>query len=471
MRRLVLLLILSLTALSGCASRDGENPPPLEWEPIAAEDFPYVLAAPGLEDPVGLYQRADEGPGGLHFKIFVNDHPVPLSDVLPMLEHMGLRVIGEVPFAIRLTGGGEVWIHDFGMRVQGSAEIALSEVRDAFHDAFARVWRGDMEDDGFNKLVLIAGLNAREVTVLRAYSKFLKQARIPFSQEYIEETLANNPKIARLIAQLFAVRFDTGAKKEKADSQAQKLRAQIIELLEAVSNLDEDRIIRRFVNAIDSTLRTSFHQRAADGGEKGQISFKFDSQALEELPLPRPFREIFVYSPRVEGVHLRFGKVARGGLRWSDRREDFRTEILGLVKAQQVKNAVIVPVGSKGGFVVKRPPPAEAGREAFQAEGIACYRMFISGLLDITDNLKGNKVVPPKNVVRWDEDDPYLVVAADKGTATFSDIANGVSADYGHWLDDAFASGGSAGYDHKKMGITARGGWEEIGRASCRERV
>ena len=411
-----------------------------------------------------LYQRPDDGPGELHFKIFVNDHPVPLSDVLPMLEHMGLRVIGEVPFAIRLSEGGEVWIHDFGMRVQSSAEIALDEVRDSFHDAFARVWRGDMEDDGFNKLVLVAGLNAREVTVLRAYAKFLKQARIPFSQEYMEDTLTGNPKIARLIAKLFEVRFDPGSKREKVDAESQKLRTRIVELLEEVSNLDEDRIIRRFVNAIESTLRTSFHQRAEDGGEKSRISFKFDSQALEELPLPRPYREIFVYSPRVEGVHLRFGKVARGGLRWSDRREDFRTEILGLVKAQQVKNAVIVPVGSKGGFVVKRPPPAEAGRDAFQQEGIACYRMFISGLLDLTDNLKGNKVVPPKNVVRWDDDDPYLVVAADKGTATFSDIANAVSEDYGHWLDDAFASGGSAGYDHKKMGITARGAWESVKR-------
>ncbi len=411
-----------------------------------------------------LYQTPDEGPNALHFKLFVNDHPVPLSDVLPMLEHMGLRVIGEVPFAIRPGDGGEVWIHDYGMRLQGQSEIAFDEIRDVFHEAFGRVWRGEMEDDGFNKLVLIAGLNAREVTVLRAYAKFLKQARIPFSQEYMEDTLAGNPKITRLLAKLFAVRFDPERKREKAVKEAQALREQIVELLEEVSNLDEDRIIRRLMNAIDSTLRTSFHQRDAEGGEKTQISFKLDSQALEELPLPRPYREIFVYSPRVEGVHLRFGKVARGGLRWSDRREDFRTEILGLVKAQQVKNAVIVPVGSKGGFVVKRPPPAVAGREAFQEEGIACYRMFISGLLDITDNLKGNKVVPPKNVVRWDDDDPYLVVAADKGTATFSDIANGVSADYGHWLDDAFASGGSAGYDHKKMGITARGAWESVKR-------
>ena len=409
-----------------------------------------------------LYRPDGADADALNFKIFVNDLPVPLSDVMPMLEHMGLRVIGEVPFDIHPEGGGLVWIHDFGMNLQGGAEIDLGAVRDAFHDAFARVWRGEMEDDGFNKLVLMAGLDARQVIVLRAYAKFLKQARIPFSQDYMEETLANNPKITRLLAKLFEVRFDPSLERAKAISQFQRVLEQINQLLEEVSNLDEDRIIRRFANAISATLRTSFHQ--AHGERPPMVSFKFDSQSLEELPLPKPYREIFVYSPKIEGVHLRFGKVARGGLRWSDRREDFRTEILGLVKAQQVKNAVIVPVGSKGGFVVKRPPPPEAGREAFQEEGIACYRMFISGLLDITDNLKGNKVVPPKQVVRWDDDDPYLVVAADKGTATFSDIANAVSVDYGHWLDDAFASGGSAGYDHKKMGITARGAWESVKR-------
>ena len=413
-----------------------------------------------------LHRVEGEAADALHFKIFVPERPVPLSDVLPMLENMGLRVIGEMPFRVRLEEGAvsDVWIHDFNMTVVGQAEIDLAAVRDAFHEAFAQIWRGAMQDDGFNKLVLLAGLTARQVTVLRAYAKYLRQAAIPFSQEYMEQTLAQNPAATRSLVELFEARFDPTAKREDAIKKTTEIRARIETLLEAVSNLDEDRIIRRFLNVIDSTLRTSFHQVGEDGEPRERLSFKLDSQMIEELPLPKPFREIFVYSPRVEGVHLRFGKVARGGLRWSDRREDFRTEILGLVKAQQVKNAVIVPVGSKGGFVVKRPPAPEAGRDAFQAEGIACYREFISGLLDLTDNLKGNRVVPPAKVVRWDDDDPYLVVAADKGTATFSDIANAVSVDYGHWLDDAFASGGSAGYDHKKMGITARGAWESVKR-------
>ena len=411
-----------------------------------------------------LYRKAGAAPHQLHFKTFVRGTPVPLSDVLPMLENMGLRVIGEVPYRVEPEGEDEIWLHDFNMTVVGNAEIDLAGVRDAFHEAFAQVWHGAMEDDGFNKLVLLAGLTARQITMLRAYAKFLRQAAIPFSQSYMEETLARNPAITRGLAELFEARFDPGVERKAAIAHSMKIRQRILEQLEEVSNLDEDRIIRRFLNAIDATLRTSFHQLDEEGRLLDRLSFKFDSQAIEELPLPKPYREIFVYSPRVEGVHLRFGKVARGGLRWSDRREDFRTEILGLVKAQQVKNAVIVPVGSKGGFVVKRPPPPDAGRDAFQAEGIACYRAFISGLLDLTDNLKGNKVVPPRNVVRWDDDDPYLVVAADKGTATFSDIANAVSIDYGHWLDDAFASGGSAGYDHKKMGITARGAWESVKR-------
>ncbi len=410
-----------------------------------------------------LYRHDGAAGHELNFKIFVPHDPVPLSDVLPMLEHMGLKVIGEVPFDVhRGEAQNLVWIHDFSMETEGQATVDPEAVREAFHDAFARVWRGQMEDDGFNKLVLHAGLTAREVTVLRAYSKYLRQAGIPFSQDYKEETLVKNPTVVRILVDLFLTRFDPDGGGD--DAKARRLNVRIEQLLEEVTNLDEDRIIRRFLNAIESTLRTNFFQPAADGGEKAYVSFKFDSRNLEELPLPRPFREIFVYSPRVEGVHLRFGMVARGGLRWSDRREDFRTEILGLVKAQQVKNAVIVPVGSKGGFVVKRPPPPQAGREAFQAEGIECYKTFISGLLDLTDNLKGDRIAAPRKVVRRDGNDPYLVVAADKGTATFSDIANGVSIAYGHWLDDAFASGGSAGYDHKKMGITARGAWESVKR-------
>ncbi len=443
--------------------------------PAAVLDIARIEEALGNDKlAMNLYRPAQAEASTLHFKIYVADQPVPLSDVLPMLENMGLKVLSEVPYDIRPTGaGGAVWMHDFAMRTEAGAAVDSDAVKDAFHEAFAKVWRGAVDDDGFNKLVLRAGLRAREVLVLRAYSKYLRQARIPFSQEYMEQTLANNPTITRRLVDLFLTRFAAqpsvggrAGKKAAGDSEARAkaLVGEIEAALEAVSNLDEDRIIRRFLNCIESTLRTNFAQRTDEGAIKPYLSFKFDSRALDELPRPRPFREIFVYSPRLEGVHLRFGMVARGGLRWSDRREDFRTEILGLVKAQQVKNSVIVPVGSKGGFVVKRTPPAEAGREAVQEEGIACYKLFVSGLLDITDNLKGGAVVPPADVVRRDGDDPYLVVAADKGTATFSDIANGISQSYGFWLDDAFASGGSAGYDHKKMGITARGAWESVKR-------
>ncbi len=407
-----------------------------------------------------LYRPIEAKDDEIRFKIYVDGAPVPLSDILPMLENMGLKVISEIPYDVQPAGAERpVWMHDFAMRTQGGATIDVAAVKDAFHEAFAKVWRGEIENDGFNRLVLHAGLRAREVMVLRAYSKYLRQAAIPFSQAYMEQTLSQNPLIARRLVDLFLTRF---AKEEGAAKTGEpaEIIAEIESALEDVSNLDDDRIVRRFLNCIESTLRTNFAQKDPDGQPKSYLSLKFDSQNLEELPAPRPFREIFVYSPRVEGVHLRFGMVARGGLRWSDRREDFRTEILGLVKAQQVKNAVIIPVGSKGGFVLKQAPAPEAGREALLEEGIACYRMFIAGLLDITDNLVSGELVPPSDVVRRDGDDPYLVVAADKGTATFSDIANAVSADYGFWLDDAFASGGSAGYDHKKMAITARGAWE-----------
>ncbi len=413
---------------------------------------------------MNLYRPEGAVPGVLRFKVFVPACPVPLSDILPMLENMGLRVIGESPFNVSPGGYDQgIWIHDFDMRIDGGAVIDLAQVRDNFHEAFHRVWHGKMENDGFNRLVLHSGLTARQVIMLRAYCKYLRQARIPFSQAYMEETLAKNSAITSILVELFEVRFDP-AHGKTADKKAQDLHGAVLSALEDVANLDEDRIIRRYLNIIESTLRTNFFQAASSGGEKDYCSFKLDSRSIEELPLPQPFREIFVYSPKIEGVHLRFGMVARGGLRWSDRREDFRTEVLGLVKAQQVKNAVIVPVGSKGGFVMKQPPPASAGRDAFLAEGIESYKTFIRALLDITDNLKLGRLVAPKEVVRYDGDDPYLVVAADKGTATFSDIANAVSIEYGHWLDDAFASGGSAGYDHKKMGITARGAWECVKR-------
>jgi glutamate dehydrogenase len=401
----------------------------------------------------------------LHVKIYHQGRPVPLSDVLPMLEHMDLKVITEQPYEVRPAGGApSVWIHDFSARTQTGLPVDCVKVKQTFQEAFADIWDGRMEDDGFNRLVLRAGLGAREVTVLRAYAKYLKQARFAYAQDTIEATLSGHPQIARLLARLFAIRFDP-----KNLSDEAPILDQIETALDAVTNLDDDRILRRFVNLIRATLRTNAYQTGPGGAPKPHLSFKLDSCSIEELPLPRPWVEVFVYSPRMEGVHLRGGKVARGGIRWSDRREDFRTEILGLMKAQMVKNTVIVPVGSKGGFVVKRPPAPSAGREAALAEGIECYKTLMRGLLDVTDNLAADgSVVPPKDVVRHDVerwgDDPYLVVAADKGTATFSDIANGVSVDHGFWLGDAFASGGSAGYDHKAMGITARGAWESVKR-------
>jgi len=400
----------------------------------------------------------------VRFKIYNPHHQVPLSDVLPMLEHMGLKVMDEVPHAVRprVNGFDLVMIHDIGLETRDGSEVDPGTIREIFQDAFIRVWRGEMESDGFNGLVLGAGLTWREVMVLRTYCKYLRQAGIPFSQVYMEQTLANHPGLARLIVDLFVTLFDP-AGAATAVRRARRIRGKLNEGLELVESADEDRILRRFHNVIDATLRTNYFQPAAEGGPKPYLSVKLDSGKVDDLPLPLPMVEVFVYSPRVEAIHLRGGKVARGGIRWSDRREDFRTEVLGLMKAQMVKNAVIVPVGAKGGFVVKQPPPG-ADREALLNEGIECYKTLVRGLLDISDTYAGRTVVPPCDVVRLDGDDPYLVVAADKGTATFSDIANGISLDYGFWLGDAFASGGSVGYDHKKVAITARGAWESVKR-------
>jgi len=409
---------------------------------------------------LNLYRPIEAPDTAVRFKIYHRDEAVALSDVLPMLENMGLKVMDEMPYQIDPASNPEVWVHDFGVVRRDGGVIALGEIREAFEDSFARIWLGEMENDGFNRLVIGAGLHWRAIVILRALAKYLRQAAIPFSQAYMEDTLDANTELAQILVELFEKRFHP---ENASEAAAKKLVARIEAGLEKVESLDEDRIIRRFTNLIQAALRTNFYQPAAEGGHKPYLSIKFDSGAIDELPLPRPFREIFVYSPRVEGIHLRGGKVARGGLRWSDRREDFRTEVLGLMKAQMVKNAVIVPVGSKGGFVVKQPP-ADASREAQLAEGVDCYKTFLRGLLDLTDNRVGDDIVPPANVVRHDEDDPYLVVAADKGTATFSDFANAVSEEYGFWLSDAFASGGSVGYDHKKMGITARGAWEAVKR-------
>lgn len=400
----------------------------------------------------------------VQFKLYHPETEIPLSDVLPVFEHMGFKVINEAgPHEVRVGGAkiDRLVIHDFGLEARSGAAIDVEKMRDNFEDAFARVWFGDAESDGFNALVVGAGLAWREIVILRAYCKYLRQVGITYSQSYMEQTMARHANFSRMLVDMFDATFNPAKGKKKSNPDA--IRKKYLAALEDVASADEDRILNRFLNILDSTLRTNYFQPDEDGNIKSYVSFKVDSGNVDDMPLPRPFREIWVYSPRVEGVHLRFGFVARGGLRWSDRPEDFRTEILGLVKAQQVKNAVIVPVGSKGGFVCKLPP-ADNSRDAFLDEGIACYKIFLSGLLDITDNINGPRITQRKNVVRRDTDDPYLVVAADKGTATFSDIANSVSIKYGHWLGDAFASGGSQGYDHKKMGITARGGWESVKR-------
>ncbi len=407
--------------------------------------------------------RPLEGPAQLlRFKVYGRRQHMALSDVLPMLERMGMRVIEARPYQIQPEGSQGFWILDFDMNVADDTELDVLAVKDDFQQAFLRICANDIENDGFNRLVLIARLSWRDVLILRAICKYLLQIRIPFSQSYIQRSLAGNPHIARLLVELFHARLDPETL-EEAEARSEAIRGQILEGLDGVANLDEDRILRRYLYTILAILRTNFYQLDENGRSRGYLSFKLDPRSVPELPEPKPMFEIFVYSPWMEGVHLRGGKVARGGLRWSDRMEDFRTEILGLVKAQMVKNAVIVPVGSKGGFVAKQLPRGD-DRDALQREVVHCYRTFICGLLDLTDNLAGGEIVPPERVVRHDDDDPYLVVAADKGTATFSDIANELSIQYGFWLGDAFASGGSAGYDHKAMGITARGAWESVKR-------
>ncbi len=413
---------------------------------------------------MNLYRALEAQENELQLKLYHGGRPLPLSDILPMLENMGLRVISEEPYEVSLTGGAErVWVTDFELTSQAGAITDIATVKDKFHATFGRVFSGDVENDGFNRLVLGAGLEWREVLVLRAYCKFLRQARIPFSQAYMEETLSANAGLAALLVRLFQTRFDPAGPGAGENTDSSALVREIETRLEQVANLDEDRILRHFLNVVQATLRTNYFRTDEAGAFASYLSVKLNSRAVDGLPEPRPMVEIFVYSPKMEGCHLRGGKVARGGIRWSDRREDFRTEVLGLVKAQMVKNAVIVPVGSKGGFVCKQLPSA-GDRQQLMDEVVACYSTLMRGMLDITDNLVGGAVVPPDGVVRHDEDDPYLVVAADKGTATFSDIANGISKDYGFWLGDAFASGGSAGYDHKKMGITARGAWESVKR-------
>ncbi|WP_040421999.1 NAD-glutamate dehydrogenase [Actinopolymorpha alba] len=437
------------------------------------DDFPARTAVADLRrleelPPEGgldlsLYEPVDAGTDERRFKIYRTGSSLSLSEVLPRLTRMGVEVVDERPYAIE-TAGGTAWIYDFGLVYAGPVGAPATAVRELFQDAFAAVWSGQAESDGFNALVLRAGLTWRQASVLRAYAKYMRQAGATFSQNYIEDALTANVDLARLLIELFETRLDpgTGFEPQTREARSAEVVKRIEHALDDVASLDQDRIIRSFLTLIRTTLRTNYFQRGVDG-PKPYVSFKLDPRANPDLPQPRPHFEVWVYSPRVEGVHLRFGPVARGGLRWSDRREDFRTEVLGLAKAQMVKNTVIVPVGAKGGFFCKQlPDPGD--RDAWLAEGIACYKTFISGLLDITDNLRRGTVVAPPDVVRHDADDSYLVVAADKGTATFSDTANEVAKSYGFWLGDAFASGGSEGYDHKAMGITARGAWESVKR-------
>jgi glutamate dehydrogenase len=381
---------------------------------------------------------------------------VSLSEVLPTFEHMGARVMDERPYRITPRDADAAWIYDFGLRV---AAEDIARVRDTFEDVFLAARRGLVEDDRLNGLVLAAELTGREITVLRGVARYLRQAGIPYSDAYMERALMAHPDIAEGMLELFLARFNPD---DPDESRADQIRERVEDGIDGVESLDEDRILRGFLSVITAMLRTNFFRRDESGRPPSYLSFKLEPEAISLLPKPRPRFEVFVYSPRFEGVHLRGGKVARGGIRWSDRPEDFRTEILGLMKAQMVKNALIVPVGAKGGFVLKQPP--KEGGERLREEAVACYRMFLRGLLDLTDNIVDGEVVAPERVVGYDEDDTYLVVAADKGTARFSDIANEIAADYGYWLGDAFASGGSHGYDHKQMGITARGAWESVKR-------
>jgi len=472
---------------------------------VAFHDLVKIDRLRGPADmAMSLYRPRQPRFGVVRFKVFKHDHTIPLSLALPMLENMGLRALTERPYELRMEDGERIWIQDFDLVPEFTDDFDIDQVREPFQEAFEQVWRERCESDGFNRLILAAHMTWRQAALVRALCKYLLQTGVPFSQAYMEDTLGRHPLIARLLIELFDARFEVEREAEKAATRRKRAeavrrtfgalagvdaaavvddaidrlvagragaRAEQIEactavmadLLDRVDSLDEDRILRSFAEVVDAIVRTNYYRRDAQGHARACISFKLESARVPDLPRPLPLYEIFVYSPRVEGIHLRGGTVARGGLRWSDRREDFRTEVLGLMKAQSVKNTMIVPVGAKGGFVSKQPP-GDGDRDAVRAEGVACYQQFIHGLLDVTDNLEQGAIVHPPQVVRHDEPDPYLVVAADKGTAAFSDIANAVAAEHGFWLGDAFASGGSNGYDHKGMGITARGAWESVKR-------
>ncbi len=440
---------------------------------VAVRDL-RVFESVSADRPLAVEFRShagDGGEGGAALKVWSFARPIPLSERVPVLENMGFRVVDEQTYHVALAGTDalEFWLHDMVLRHPVSELVDIQTLRSKLAAGFLMVMRGVAENDGYNALILRAGLGWRDVALIRTLSRYLRQIRVPFSQDYMWATLTKHAALAERILALFHARFGPNPPTTDAvrAEQEHAITATIEAELQQVESLDEDRILRRFMNAVATAVRTNFYQLGADGMPREVISIKFESRRIDAMPLPRPLYEIFVYAPRLEGIHLRFGKVARGGIRWSDRPQDFRTEILGLGKAQQVKNAVIVPVGAKGGFVPKRLIPTSAralGRAAVQAEGVATYELFIGALLDLTDNIGVDHIVHPESVVRHDDEDPYLVVAADKGTATFSDIANGIAKARDFWLDDAFASGGSAGYDHKKMGITARGAWEAVKR-------
>lgn len=434
----------------------------------AVEDLPsFLLCKENNPICIDFYQRDGEASENLSLKIFHLDAPVALSRRVPLLENLGFNVISEQTFEVAVgvdvTQTRNVLLHNMELVHRDGVAVDLARLAEPLDTAFLDAWYGRIENDSFNRLVINSGLDAREVTVMRAYARYLRQAGITYSQGYIAETLNRYPGIASDLFKMFSVRFDPSLKVRAAAKTYEEITTRIETALARVPSLDEDRIIRRLVNVIAATVRTNYYQKEADGSPRKILAFKLDPRSLDGIPEPKPYREIFVYSVDVEGVHLRFGPIARGGLRWSDRAEDYRTEVLGLAKAQQVKNAVIVPVGSKGGFYPKKLPASGPRDDVFNA-GREAYKVFISALLSVTDNIVDGKIVPPKNTLRHDDDDPYFVVAADKGTATFSDTANAISRDHHFWLDDAFASGGSDGYDHKKMGITARGAWEAVER-------
>ncbi|QTS83910.1 NAD-glutamate dehydrogenase [Coxiella endosymbiont of Amblyomma nuttalli] len=433
------------------------------------EEFPPQQAVYDVEHIEKLSQLSQLGmniyrPHGvakdvIRFKLFHSDFTVPLSDALPMLENMGLRIIGEQPYELIFRDGRRVWINDFLMAYAKESRFEIETVKVFFQEAYEKIWLGVAENDSLNQLVLGAGLTWREISVLRAYTKYFRQVGFTFSEGYIADALIDNSKVAQLLIELFKCYFDP-QQVMMVKKEAEAIEEKIQKELDTVAVLDKDRILRQYLALIHATLRTNYFQVDRDSNPKPYLSFKFDPSKIPDMPLPLPKYEIFVYSPRFEGVHLRAAKVARGGIRWSERREDYRTEILGLMKAQQVKNSIIVPAGAKGGFLPKRLSlDLDAYREEVMQEGVFCYRNFISGLLDLTDNLKDGQIISPESTICYDGSDPYLVVAADKGTATFSDIANDVAIEKGYWMGDAFASGGSTGYDHKKMGITARGAW------------